>query len=114
MNFLDICIILLVLFMFISLVIYFCPEKKKEQNNLEKKGKKNIDKQLTILSSDTTPKKKARAFAKLIQYSYVLIHTLINEGNKYHDNKQIKHFCDSLTSKNINKLLNLEGNGNNE
>ncbi len=51
----------------------------------------------------------AKEFVSLIRCSYVLVHTMVNEGNKYNDKLQTKLFCESLKPEVLNSLNSLEG-----
>ena len=51
----------------------------------------------------------AVAFLSLILTSNVLIHVLINKGERYCDKVQQKNYCDSLTPKVIKRINELEG-----
>lgn len=74
----------------------------------ELKIKDEVDKNLRILQRQEPPTQKAQAFISLMRLSYVLVHTIVNKGNKYNDEKQMKSFCDSLTPQIIDKLYSLE------
>lgn len=63
----------------------------------------------TLDNNNVREHTKAVAFVALIQVSYVLIHKLVNEGNKYNDIVQYKHFSKNLTPQVIDSLFELEG-----
>ena len=77
-------------------------------NRETKRYNKVIEKNISILKSKETPRAKSLAFVNLIKCSYVLIHVLVNNGNKYDDEKQTKQFCSSLSPEYINKVKALE------
>lgn len=68
-----------------------------------------IERNLIKLSENRNENEKAKAFISLMELSYVLVHTIINEGNKYNDKIQSKYFCEALTPQLINRLNTLEG-----
>lgn len=53
--------------------------------------------------------KKAKAFVRLMDSSYVLVHILVNQGNNYDDKVQCKKFQNSLTPEFIGRLNAVEG-----
>ncbi len=86
-------------------------------NKIFKKTKRTVTGEATVKSAldivqskqeNVTPEKRANAFIALIHNSYVLVHTMINEGNKYDDFVQAKHFESSLTPDIIKKITALE------
>lgn len=82
---------------------------KQEKAYAVSTDKCNIDENLKKLKSNETYSEKARAFINLMQVAYVLVHTIVNEGNKYDDQIQSTRFCNSLTEQLINTVYNLEG-----
>lgn len=105
--------ILIVLFLAASisllmhLYIPICKRFIMRRRNLDKK--KIIKKELEVLKSNKKPKEKAAAIIDLMRVSYILVHTIINEGNKYDDKKQMKKFCNGLTPELMEKIMSLEG-----
>ena len=51
----------------------------------------------------------AKKFALMLKSALILIHILINEGNKYDDEIQSRSFCSSLTTDVIHSLNSVEG-----
>lgn len=94
------------------LVLYVPILKKSLKQNQQLNTEDDLIKSaLSIVQSEqenATPEKKANAFVSLILNSYVLVHTMVNEGNKYDDVVQKKHFKNSLTPDIIKKLNELE------
>ena len=68
-----------------------------------------VDENLKVLESNENYITKARAFINLMQLSYVLVHTIVNEGNKYNDCIQSERFCKSLSKQLICSIYALEG-----
>lgn len=101
-------LIVVSLFLILYIPIFKKLIKKTEQIDKEQN---TVEYALDIIQSEqenVTPEKKANAFITLIRMSYVLVHTMINEGNKYDDFMQSKHFKSSLTPDIINKINALE------
>lgn len=69
-----------------------------------------IDKALLTLKNSKaySVEEKADAFITLILKSYVLVHTMINTGNKYDDKIQTRHFKELLAPDIAEKLNSLE------
>ncbi len=83
------------------------PPTNCDTSNINETAKNKIK----ILEDDSKDaKQKSRAFIKLMSIAYVLIHTLINEGNKYNDKVQSESFKKSLTPSVVERLNSLEGN----
>lgn len=93
-----------IIFTIVAVYLLFMMNSSKQQERYHKVVEKNI----SVLKSNEVPHNKSRAFTKLIKCSYVLIHVLINNGNKYNDEKQTRHFCSSLSPEYIDKIGALE------
>lgn len=83
---------------------------------IKKVAKKNtfvfinkIDENLETLRKSNNGKRKARAFVKLLNLNYILVHTLVNKGRKYDDQIQTKRFKHCLTNDFVIKIASLEG-----
>ena len=68
-----------------------------------------VDNCLKIISSSSKGQVIAASFLSLISLSYILIHILINEGEKYSDTVQKKDYCNSLSSDLIERINSVEG-----
>lgn len=86
-----------------------CRRVKREKAYVFTVENCNVDENLKILESNEIHSKKARAFINLMQAAYVLVHTIVNEGNKYDDQIQSNRFCSSLSEQLIDTVYNLEG-----
>lgn len=105
-------LILMSSFVIISvvLVVNDCiPVFKMIKNRQRKRGNLDIKRQLEVLNGNHTEQEKADAFVLLMKLSYVLVHKIINKGNKYSDRKQTEKFCKSLTPKVMARINSLEG-----
>lgn len=79
---------------------------KKEHIN-----KAEVEKDLqTINEQGSSPAMKSNAFIRLIKNSYILVHILVNSGNKYDDEIQKKSFCGFMNTATANKINNIEDN----
>ena len=85
------------------MITWLSKEKKKEITE------NKINKSLKILSGENSIEQKAKAFIVLMQLSYVRVHKLINKGNNYNDQKQIKKFSDTLSYQVVAKINEMEG-----
>ena len=72
-------------------------------------GKQDSTVILENMANEKDVKKISKGFITLLKSSYVLIHIMINEGNKYNDKVQSHSFCSSLTTDVMNSLNSLEG-----
>lgn len=103
-----IVILIMIITGVIMLIISYVPLFK---NKYKLSKDITIESELKVLSENTSPQKKATSFVNLMKLSYVLVHTIINSGNKYNDQKQMKSFSNMMQDeKIIDKLNNLEGN----
>lgn len=73
-------------------------------------GGKEIDALLHMLKSDNSSiLEKSTACTELLLLGYILVHKMINEGNKYDDKVQTECFRKSLTPSFIQNMKELEG-----
>lgn len=79
------------------------------RNRRKQTAEKIVGENLKILCGKNKASTKAGAFIALMQVSYVLVHTMINKGNHYDDEKQRKDFCNSLTPQLLERLNSMEG-----
>ena len=79
--------------------------KRVKRESAEKIVKRNLEQ----LSTNNKASTKAIAFVTLMQVSYVLIHTIVNTGNNYNDEKQMESFCKSLNPRLLDYLNSMEG-----
>ena len=109
--FLDAIIILFVLIGIIAIVYSYKPlfVKIRKNNKSTLSNQDSIAEALTKIHDADTEQDKAKAFIILMQLSYVLVHTIINQGNNYDDKKQTICFCESLTPQVIIEINSLEG-----
>lgn len=59
--------------------------------------------------TEATSLEKAKSFLLLMENGEILIHTFVNEGNKYDDAKQTKRFRQLLTNDVIQSINSIEG-----
>ncbi len=75
--------------------------------------KKNSDMDIQVFLNKLLSSKNgsaiAASFLALVSLPYVLIHVLINKGEKYSDSVQKKNYCDSLTPDIISQINSVEG-----
>lgn len=102
--------ILITCFAIISIFLIIKSYVKQQPIHSEVQSKNSISAQLQTLESDASPEQKADAFITLMILSYVLVHTLMNKGNNYNDEKQSKLFCNSLTPDMLKQLNSVEAN----
>ena len=71
----------------------------------------STEKCLMMLSSEnkSTGLTKANIVMILLRKGYILIHILVNSGNKYNDEKQKDRFCKSLNKNRIDRILSIDG-----
>lgn len=86
----------------------------KETNTLhfdayKKNNDMDIQDFLNKLLSSKNGAAIAASFLALVSLPYVLIHILINKGEKYSDSVQKKNYCNSLTPDIISRINSVEG-----
>lgn len=106
--------VMITLFIFVGIIaIIFAYKpvfaKKQNLNDVMKSKEITINENLKILKENNDSSKKAIAFIILMEISYVLVHTIVNQGNNYDDKKQTENFCSSLTPQLIDRLNAMEG-----
>lgn len=103
--------ILLFLIWGIALIVisYRSIIKKYNMNRKAVACNQNAQDVIDEMSSETDAYKIAAGFVFLMQCAYVLIHTMINDGNNYNDTIQTKMYCSSLTAETMKDLWSLEG-----
>ena len=67
-----------------------------------------IKQALAELATNGAPGKAAKAFGRLLNAGYVLLHILQNKGNNYNENNQVKKYKQSLTKQSVDALFDLE------
>ena len=67
-----------------------------------------IKQALAELATNGAPNKAAKAFGRLLNAEYVLLHILQNKGNNYNEKNQIKKYKQSLTKQSVEALFDLE------
>lgn len=67
-----------------------------------------IKQALAELATNGAPNKAAKAFGRLLNAEYVLLHILQNKGNNYNEKNQIKKYKQSLTKQSMDALFDLE------
>lgn len=105
-------IVFLVLGLALLVKAYLPIFKGKRSNNVSRDN--GYQRELDILRSKSKQNgadsmKKADAFIRLMESSYVLVHILENQGNNYDDKVQSKNFQNSLTPEFIGRLNAVEG-----
>lgn len=101
-------IVLIAIFLYIPIILRLLKEYKESKKPLvEIEPSTNVvNKALKILKTKETYsiEEKADAFITLLLNSYVLVHTMVNTGNKYNDKIQTKHFKNLLEDDVVQKL----------
>ena len=92
---------------FLTLYLPLIINTIKKRKTYCEKNSKTVDGALNILQSKCTAIEKAEAFVFLLCISYVLVHTMINNGQKYDDKIQTKLFIKSLRPNIIEKINSL-------
>lgn len=108
---LNVMIILFVLIGMIAIIFAYRPvwTEIQNRNGVVQSEEAAISENLKILRENNDATKKAIAFIILMELSYVLVHTIVNQGNNYDDKNQTRKFCDSLTPQLIDSLNTTEG-----
>lgn len=108
---LNVMIILFVLIGIVAIIFAYRPvwTEIQNRNGIVQSEEVAIRENLKILRENNDAAKKAIAFIILMELSYVLVHTIVNQGNNYDDKKQTKNFCESLTPQLIDSLNTTEG-----
>jgi len=108
-------ILIIALFVFGALgaaliVVQYCSIlKRKTVAQRYAQQSSDVSEQLGILSASNTPTAKANAFIALMVSCYVLVHLMVNQGNKYNDKKQMEHFQKHWSEQQLKKLNALDG-----
>lgn len=101
-------IVLIAIFLYIPIILRLFKEYKESKKPLvEIEPSTNVvNKALEVLKTRETYsiEEKADAFITLLLNSYVLVHTMVNTGNKYNDKIQTKHFKNLLEDDVVQKL----------
>ena len=101
-------IVLIAIFLYIPIILRLLKEYKESKKPLvEIEPSTNVvNKALEVLKTRETYsiEEKADAFITLLLNSYVLVHTMVNTGNKYNDKIQTKHFKNLLEDDVVQKL----------
>jgi len=101
-------IVLIAIFLYIPIILRLFREYKESKKTLvEIEPSTNVvNKALEVLKTRETYsiEEKADAFITLLLNSYVLVHTMVNTGNKYNDKIQTKHFKNLLEDDVVQKL----------
>lgn len=107
----NLTIILMAIFVITGLVFVYLDWKQlnKHKNILAKDKSQSVQEMLICLDKETDALRIANLFVGLLSSSYILVHIMTNEGNKYDDKIQSKSFKKSLNGELIQKLLMVEG-----
>lgn len=105
----NLTIVLMAIFVITGLVFIYLDWKQSHKKIVSKDNFQSVQEMLICLDKETDALRIANLFVGLISSSYILVHIMTNEGNKYDDKIQSKSFSKSLSSDLVQKLLMVEG-----